>query len=107
MKTPLDCQLLSMGIKFVQAMKDKNLGSIPCEDCQETVQTLMENEVYKSLLENLCTMHAIVTDENQPKIFLQFYKNEKEKFCQTLICSRRHDTLSIQVLLFNRGQIFG
>ena len=98
MKTPLDCQLLSLGLKFVQGVKDNELGSIPCDkNCQDIVKDLMRNEMYKTLIENFCTIHAIVTDENQPKILLQFSKNENEKFSQTLVCSKKDDSLSIQV----------
>ena len=102
MKTPLDCQLLSLGLQFVQAMKAKDLSSIPCENCHENFKILMENEVYNSLLDNFCTIHAIVTDENQPKVLLQFSKNENDKISQTLICSKDAETLSIQV---TRGSV--
>jgi hypothetical protein len=102
MKTPIDCQLLNLGISFVAGMKANDFDSvsklIANEDCLKTAKSLIENATYKSLLQNFCTIHAIVEDINQPKVFLQFLKNEKEKFSQTLICFIKEDVINIQVM---------
>jgi hypothetical protein len=101
MKTPIDCQLLNLGMSFVAGMKANDFDSvsklIANEDCLKTAKSLIENATYKSLLQNFCTIHAIVEDIDQPKVFLQFLKSEKEKFSQTLICFIKEDAINIQV----------
>jgi len=46
-------------------------------------------------MENVCTLHAMVEDPIQPKIFLEFFKNENENFSQTLICSKVNEESAV------------
>ncbi len=104
MKTPLDCQLLSLGLKFVRSIKENDWSSISQligagnENCMKAGKGLVENDVIRSLMENFCTLHAMVEDKNESKILLQFCKNENEKITLTLICSKvNEDSVLIQV----------
>ena len=104
MKTPLDCQLLSLGLKFVRSIIENDWNSISeligaeNEDCFKAAKGLIENDVIRSLMENFCTLHAMVEDKNHPKILLEFFKTENEKFSQTLICTQvNEESVVIQV----------
>jgi len=53
MKTPLDCQLLSLGLKFVRSIKENDWNSISeligseNENCLKIAKSLFENNVLR------------------------------------------------------------
>ena len=93
MKTPLDCQLLKLGMDFVRFAKFNDLPKcfelIGADDgsdndgCRSKAGILVGCENYRSLTENLSSIHALVDDV---KVRLEFHKNERENVCLTLIC---------------------
>ena len=101
MKTPLDCQLLKLGLDFVRSAKQNELQSclelICDDDCKRKAGILVASENYRSLLENFSFIHA---DVEAVKVRVKFGKDERQTFCQTLLCRSAPDAngeLRIQV----------
>jgi hypothetical protein len=91
MKTPVDCQLLMLGLDFVRAIRggdlEKALELTGSEDGRKKAGILVANENYRSLMENFSFLHAVVDDAKRPEVKLQFLETGNESFSQTLICS--------------------
>ncbi len=109
MKTPVDCQLLMLGLDFVRAIRggdlDKTLELTGSEDGRRKAGILVATENYRSLMENFSFLHAVVDDAKRPEVKLQFLETGNEPFSQTLICSAidKDEPIKIVVCVTRQG----
>ena len=100
MKTPLDCQLLTLGLEFVRSLNQNNLEKcfeliIDNDLCRAKAEILVRNGNFRSLTENFTTLHAQVS--GVPKVLIQFLTAEEQLFDLTLICSTTNGSILIRV----------
>jgi hypothetical protein len=108
MKTPVDCQLLMLGLDFVRVIRggdlDKALELTGSEDGRKKAGILVANENYRSLMENFSFLHAVVDDAKRPEVKLRFLETGNEPFSQTLICSAIDKDEAIKIVVCVKRQ---
>jgi len=92
MKIPDDCQLLTLGMKFVRLVFENKFSELKScikpDTCESQIEKIIANDSYRSMMANLNTIHALVKEEQNPRLFLLFNVGQTDLFSHILFCTR-------------------